>query len=142
MRPMVLLLTVVMLAAADPPKEEVLKEELKKLEGAWEVSHLERAGQTLPDDKVKSLSFQVTFKGNKMTAKTAAGSNEATFEIDPSKAPKTLDTTDKKEKTEKGIYKIEGDTLTLCIAVSGERPADFATKTGSDHMMFKLKKGK
>ena len=58
-------------------------------------------------------------------------------ELHPDQNPKAIDLTPEgdsagplKGKTYPGIYKIEGDTLTLCLSIKADskRPTKFATK--------------
>lgn len=125
-------------------KEKAVKEEMKKFDGTWDVIFLERAGQKLPMEKWKALNIQVIFADKKMTWKMGGGSSEATYQIDPAKNPKEIDILgEKNTKPEKGIYKLEGDTLTLCASESGgDRPTEFVSRSGTSSMILVLKKAK
>jgi uncharacterized protein (TIGR03067 family) len=62
------------------------------------------------------------------------------FDIDPRVLPKTSDDTinegENKGKQIQGIYQLEGDTLTSCVAkVGNERPKEFAADKGSGHTL-------
>jgi hypothetical protein len=43
-------------------------------------------------------------------------------------------------KTVKGIYKIEKDKLTVCLALEGDRPKAFESKEGSSTLLQVFKK--
>jgi len=121
----VLPLAVVLLIAADEPAKDA-KKELDKLQGEWTMVSMETRGTKAPDEVVKN--FTLTIKGDQWTV---TGGNKATFKIDPSKNPKAIHLTFKAGDTEvvsRGIYKLDGDTLTLCRTQGDrERPKEFKT---------------
>jgi hypothetical protein len=42
----------------------------------------------------------------------------------------------------KGIYKIDGDTLTMCLSPTGERPAKFESTAGGQTILMTFKRMK
>jgi uncharacterized protein (TIGR03067 family) len=130
--------------SADDVKDDA-KDDLKAIQGTWDLVRIERDGKAL---KAQEDTRAIT-TGNKFVIKTgdkviAAG----TFKLDPSKKPKTLETTytegPNKGKTLKGIYHLDGDTLKFCVATSpdGERPTEFKTKPDSGAFLAVYKKAK
>jgi uncharacterized protein (TIGR03067 family) len=71
---------------------------------------------------------------------------EGTFTIDAKKSPATLDFaadgTVGKGLTIAGIYKVEGDTLTVCLAIGDTRPEKFESPAGARLMLMTLKRAK
>jgi uncharacterized protein (TIGR03067 family) len=121
-------LVVLAVVAAEPAKDA--KEELDKLQGEWTMVSLEQKGKKAPEDMVKR--YRLTIKGDQWAVSIdgMAGS-VITFKIDPAKSPREIDMVLKmgdRESVSKGIYKLEGDTLTLCRTVGDvARPKEFKT---------------
>ena len=111
------------------------KKELKKFEGAWTFESVEAGGKMMPADPFKGMT--VTFEGDKYSVKKGDEvNNAATMKLDPSKLPKTFDSTvtegPNKGTVILGIYEISEDTLKVCFDPEGKkRPTEFKTAAGS-----------
>lgn len=136
------LITPLALGAKD---DEAVAKELKALEGTWKVVGAEFGGAALEKDSVPDFTFIVA-AGGKATAKTPTAEDQAKFTVDPAKDPKTIDNLHEsgasKGQTQYGIYKLEGDTWTVCMSRPGikpeDRPKSFDTKD-TTHVVFVFK---
>ena len=145
-RSLVALLTAAPLFAAPGVKE---KDGPKKadpaLVGEWVVEKAVVGGKEKPVRPGSGLT--VTADG-RMTL-TEGGINqklEGPLTIDPTKAPAALDFTPDGPAAKgvpfAGIYKIEGDTLTVCLVIGADRPARFEAPAGDRLMLMTLKRAK
>jgi uncharacterized protein (TIGR03067 family) len=131
----VALLCLVLIAGADePPKHQ----------GTWSVVSQVRDGQEGPADVVASIRRVVD--GDHVTwtrdGKSFAGTR---VEYDASKTPHALDLIPDggphRDKHILGIYKLEGEDLTICVADVGEpRPTAFEAAAGSKRTLQKFRR--
>ena len=139
-----------MATGADDEKDRAIKQEREKLQGKWRQVSVETNGKVkeIPPD----VDVIVTIDGDKWTTENLAGKFESLVKIDPTQNPKALDRIRKgkdgkaDESGENGIYKLDKDTLTICIARSGfggkpedakERPKEFKTTEGGTIYVYK-----
>jgi uncharacterized protein (TIGR03067 family) len=76
--------------------------------------------------------MKLTVKGDQwiVSRQGEAGERRETIKIDPSQNPGILDLTGPAGFTSLGIYKLEGDTITLCRTIDRgdiDRPHEFKT---------------
>src|SRR5262249_6407506 len=127
-------------------KDDASKADLEKMQGNWKMSSLTVNGEMVPADDVQKI--HLTVKGNRYSVKRGDQPIELSFKLDAGKKVKEIDLTyetgDNKGKTNKAIYKLEGDTLTMCRhqEAERERPAEFASKAGSMHVITVWKREK
>jgi uncharacterized protein (TIGR03067 family) len=124
------------------------------IQGTWTGVSAEMQGQRLPDLVLKAIAPTITFDGDKVTWRAnptpeakdlfgrllADARLEGVFHLDPTKSPKTIDLTVLGQNAKTpigtpaprallGIYRLDGDSLELCIAIdpdhAEERPTRF-----------------
>jgi uncharacterized protein (TIGR03067 family) len=102
-------------------------DDAKKLEGTWTATLWKRGGGEVGKDKV-ATELVLTKDGYAFPKGINRISMKGAVKLDAAKG--TIDFTPEdgpaKGKTLLGIYKVEGDTLTLCFTSAGmERPKEF-----------------
>lgn len=135
------LLPLWLLATEDPV---ALKKELEPHQGVWQAVSYRIGEMETSKEIVDSIIREV--KGDhvvwKRDGKSFAGTK---MEVDPTKSPATIDLIPdggafKGEKV-LGIYKIENDLLTLCMAPRGKpRPENWEAPKGSGISLMVFKK--
>jgi uncharacterized protein (TIGR03067 family) len=105
-----------------PPFTGKLAGDYKRIQGSWIVTSNEIRKQSLP--QMTGAVFY--FSGNQHWITGDKG--REWFALDETHSPKSIDFYDKIAPSIRGIYKIEGDRLTLCTAAPGyPRPTEFST---------------
>jgi uncharacterized protein (TIGR03067 family) len=117
-----------------------------KLEGAYTRVGMEMAGTMIKETEKDHI---YTFEGNKMILPKGKIEEAAIIQCDPGKNPAeiTISKTEVSGKidTSYGIYKLEGDTLTICMIKSdnpADRPKEFKTSVDTKAMIWVLQKNK
>ena len=117
------LVTTVDWKSTDQATNELI-DDLKNIQGNWQVTHSEDNGKVAPQALLNNLQMIITKK--KMSLQMAGGNMyRSTFKLDATTTPKSMDMT-KNGKTIYGIYEIQGDTLRMCFAKESQpRPTSF-----------------
>jgi uncharacterized protein (TIGR03067 family) len=117
----------------------------KKLQGAWTATKAERDGKAADDVVGNRLSFT----GNRFQILSKDGKPlyVGTFRVDQNTKPPAIDFGHTegalKGKAWKGIYTLDGDTLTICDNAPNldkGRPAAFEAKSGSGYVLITFKR--
>ena len=124
--------------AKDPPKKEV------SIVGEWVAEKGTVGGDDRPTP-AGSVVFEFTADGKVVIREGKKQPDPAEYKVNPKKEPAEIDVSppaDQKQPTMKGIYKLDADTLTICISRGGVRPTKFESPKGSDLMLLVLKRAK
>jgi uncharacterized protein (TIGR03067 family) len=140
----VVLVTVGLLTGAGQPKDAKSNEDEGALQGRWTMVSLVIKGDPVPQSLVGPGALVVEGVDYRLTLGT--NSAVSTIKVDASKTPKAIDFTftagPQKGETVRGIYKVEGDTLTVCrgLTEGDNRPATFASPADSGLLLVVWKR--
>jgi uncharacterized protein (TIGR03067 family) len=131
--------------AADPAADE-----LKKLQGEWQVVEIEAKGKKVDKDASEVKDMRFVIKDDALTVGAGGAERKKAFKLDPTKTPKEIDITSldgqEKDVTAACIYKFEKDKLTICIPYftndPSKRPKEFKAGADDGLMLITLEKVK
>jgi uncharacterized protein (TIGR03067 family) len=133
-----LVLSTTGLAPADAPKDK------DTLDGTWIPAKGELGGKPFPDEILKVITLVI--KGDDYHLTLGTQVDKGTCKVMPGTKPKSMDITGvegpNKGKTFPAIYKLEGDSLTICYELGGgtARPAEFKTTEGTKTFLVEYKR--
>jgi RNA polymerase sigma factor (sigma-70 family) len=138
-----------MVAGEQTDRDATVKQELKKLEGTWEVVSVESDGRQGAAEDLKGLAYVFETNGKWKLQKDGEAQAEGTFTVDPAQKPRRIDykiessiSEESKGKSSLGIYELDGDTLKVCRTWPDhdQRPTEFAAGAGSKCILTELKR--
>jgi len=139
MLPTVLALAVTLAAPAKDGKKDA-----PSLVGEWAAETATIGGK--PENPPPGTTWAFTADGKSVlqVGDKAVGGMDAKYTTDAKMDPAQVDIAEgPKGKPMKGIYKVDGDTLTLCLVQDGqERPTAFESPAGSMAIVITLKRVK
>ena len=123
------------LCAPGAADDDIGKQELKRHQGTWIATSSTFDDQKAPEEIVRSIKRIVTDDHVvwQRDGKQFAGTK---IVLDPTKEPNTIDVIPdggpNRGERILGIYKLDRDTLTICMAAPGQpRPKEFRAEKGS-----------
>jgi len=121
-------------------KDNQAKEDKEGLKGDWKITSAKQGGRDADDNIVGQ---PVTIDADKLKFK-----HEATYTIDATQKPKTIDVEvkdgpEREQGTWKGVYELDGDKLTIHIGPPGvDRPTTLESKEGTMTMLIVMERVK
>jgi uncharacterized protein (TIGR03067 family) len=114
--------------------DDAKKDDAEAIKGKWVAVSIKQGGFPVPDEVVKTFKFK--FDGKDYINSAMDQSEEGGYKIDSSKSPKTIDfdikTGNDKGKKQLGVYKLDGDKLTIVASMAGDTERPKSTEPGAD----------
>jgi uncharacterized protein (TIGR03067 family) len=112
----------------------------EKLQGSWIYLSLHHRGNQAAQAVVSEYVFR--FQGSSyMNKRSGQVQSQGTFRLDPTESPSSIDLLESTGVRICGIYRFEGDKLTVCMD-EYERPADFDPQGGKCRSVVVLERMK
>jgi uncharacterized protein (TIGR03067 family) len=130
-----------LIAAAPAPKPDSKKDPPTPI-GVWSVESALKGGRK--DTSPPGSTMELTAEG-KMVLHENGKDISGTYKTDPKKDPAELDLTldaGGAMVTMQGIYRIEGETMMVCLTFMGDRPKTFDSPDQAPQVLLTLKRVK
>jgi RNA polymerase sigma factor (sigma-70 family) len=117
------------------------RSEVDGLQGEWQVIAVERDGRVLRKDEFPFARLKI--RDQIILHEGDEHNQEVIFRLHPEQQPKAMDmhsTGYHGEETYNAIYALVGDTLTICRPDAAARPTEFASKPGSNILLYTAKR--
>ena len=146
-RPTATMCSLILAAWFVPALAQRAEEAGKELQGSWTATKAVRDGK--PADDV--VGHRLSFTGGRFQIQSRDGKPlyAGTVRVDPGARPASIDFEHTegtlKGKAWKGIYALDGDTLSICDNAPNldtGRPASFEAKSGSGHVLVTFARAK
>jgi uncharacterized protein (TIGR03067 family) len=133
------ILAAALLLGAPAPKEE--RKPADQPLGEWMIERLEFNGRPIETKSYQTVSINADAVALLMGGHYRSSSEPAVF-FEPGRGKAEVDYyPGDPKKLRKGIWRLEGDTLTICDAGRGvERPTEFTAPEGSKRSLWVLKR--
>jgi uncharacterized protein (TIGR03067 family) len=132
------------LAVGAPGPKEAPPKDPPSLVGEWALTSRVVGGKPEAPSPGSSVTF--TADGRvRLREGRAERAEQATYTADPKKTPAELDIVPPARANEpvlKAIYKVDGDTLTICFGGGGDRPTAFESPAGAGVMLVTFTRAK
>jgi uncharacterized protein (TIGR03067 family) len=143
------LLLFLLLAGRGLPAADLPKETKQPLTGTWNIIAAEYQGKPIPQQFLKDLKMKVTIAAGKITLAyfwDRPHTEEIHFRLDPAQKPAWISGVgfEEKERSVPGIYRLDGDKLTVCfdLAAKPERPREFKSAASTERVVVTLQRPK
>ena len=116
-------------------------QQLRDLEGTWEIASLEIDGQTVPPGM--TANSRILIDGDRFRTESPDATYEGVFNINVEAQPHEIDIEfiagPEAGNWNFGIFRLAGDQFELCLDLNGKpRPTEFCTSPGSGHAYERL----
>jgi uncharacterized protein (TIGR03067 family) len=139
------ILGILALLATSAAEDETRKDR-ERLQATWHMVSLETNGRKAPENEIKN--FKMVIAGDVLSFKDGIDVKATIKQLDATTNPRLIDLEFKQPGLNgvlEGIYKIEDDTLTLClysVPDARQRPAEFTGKEGSNQFLIVFRREK
>jgi uncharacterized protein (TIGR03067 family) len=123
--------------------DEAQKKEKAAIQGVWKITSFENNKGKEADLEGATLEFDKN--GKNLVFTKGSETKKGTFTLNPAGKPKEIDIKpDDENKTFEGVYQIEKDKMTLCLApdAGDGRPSELALKDGKNYVLIIMERAK